>query len=209
MKHERGFAACLIVVVIDASQSPSPEGLCFQSALQAAKIRATCTWQADSDIWRQELKMPASYKPWTAQAHVRLAGLPKQDRVRDLVDLVAADRLCGESTRGRQGKDVRSLMQPCVVDVSQSHKRRVHTSRENIHPCLTTSSSWYDYRLDRMVVPHESFLLQGHSHSHMLQGCPVLTSADFRELAGEGFALPSVATVLAAVFCVKDFGAPA
>ena len=160
----------------------------------------------DSDLWRKELQVSKAYRPWTSQAKVKLAGLPKQDRVRDLVDLVAADRLCKQDMQGSKSIDVKSIMQPVVVDVSQSHKRRVHTRRD-IHPCLTTSSSWYDYHLDRMVVPHENFLLQGHSHSHMLQGCPVLTSAEFRELAGEGFALPSVATVLAAVLYVKDFGA--
>ena len=171
---------------------------------QARVCNLNAVWKNDSIKWREQLQISGSYAPWTARPTIRLAGVPKQDRVRDLIDLCCADVL-GGCVKGRQVRQVPALLRDVFVDVSQSHARKPKTRKSGMHPCLTTSSTWYSYRLDRMLVPHENFLLQGHSRARMLRGCPVTPIAGFQSLAGEGFAVPCIAAVLATILEVIDF----
>ncbi|CAE7439801.1 HIS7 [Symbiodinium sp. CCMP2592] len=196
-----GFLAAWLLedTHVNAKETHPSNAPSLQSRARICNLNAV--WKSDSIKWREQLQISNSYAPWTARPGTRLAGVPKQDRVRDLIDLCCADVLGGHV----KGREVPKLLRDVFVDVSQSHARKPKTRKCGMHPCLTTSSTWYSYRLDRMLVPHENFLLQGHSRARMLRGCPVMPIASFQSLAGEGFAVPCIAAVLATILEVIDF----
>ena len=163
-------------------------------------------WQVDSKRLRRQLQMTADAAFWSSVRGAKLKGVAKTDRTRDLIEITAATVAAAKGTKCITSHTLQEALKNTVLDVSQSHARQSYTNPSTgTHPCLTTSSAWYSYRLDRMIGPHENYLLQGHCRRSMMDGCPVLTGSEFKELAGEGFFLGSLATVLAPVLAIMDF----
>ena len=124
-------------------------------------------WKAQSAAWRSSLEVPSDFSPWTGRDNFVGRGLPRSKRAFDLVN-------CGwmEACKNKRLKITRNVTeaginaqihQSLVMDISQNHVRRP-LSGEDSGPMrtLTTSSSLYHYRLDRMLVAIEHLLLQGY-----------------------------------------------
>eukprot|EP00439_Symbiodinium_sp_Y106_P030818 s7503_g3.t1 len=90
-----------------------------------------------------------------------------------------------------------------LVDFSQSHGRRPFSNTDGTAHCLTSSSQLYSFRLDRCLLPVEHLFLQGYPVSVAVP--EELNDRDVRSIAGEGIALPCLATLIWAVFLYKGF----
>jgi hypothetical protein len=163
-------------------------------------------WRAESAAWRNKLRISPDYSPWTSRQDVKLFLLPQTERVKDLVNVCAAECL----VRHREEK----VRQPnwsrwgwvtdVLADVSQSHSRKTFTNSLGVNPCMTTSSIFYSFGMDRALIPLDHLKMQGLPAQTM--SFPIgITQANMRDLAGNMMFLPSLATVLTAVLLAVDF----
>ena len=123
------------------------------------------------------------------------AGVNLTPRVRELFNLVTAEKIGGASTMSTKKK--KGCLKDVVIDYSQNPIRRCFTSGEGYLHTLCTSSHLYHMGLDRIILPSEHLWLQGHN-PHVIQIPSSLSPEEVRCLAGEGMALPSLAM---SVFC--------
>ena len=164
-------------------------------------------WKAQSAAWRSSLEVPSDFSPWTGRDNFVGRGLPRSKRVFDLVN-------CGwmEACKNKRLKITRNVTeaginaqihQSLVMDISQNHVRRP-LSGEDSGPMrtLTTSSSLYHYRLDRMLVAKEHLLLQGYPEGICVPSS--MTEDNVRKLAGEGIFLPCLGHVLWCLHLVRN-----
>jgi hypothetical protein len=129
-----------------------------------------------------------------------VAAIVLQQQQKASVTATEADDIDGkEARRGGEAKRRRKCMMDTVVDVSQTINRRPFSrdrgDGKQVLPCLTTTSILYSYRLGRVLVPSEHWLLQG---------APTLRSdnisaAQLRRSAGEGFCAPCIGAVMLCV----------
>ena len=185
----------------DAGQDPrtaDPEEECFQGP-------ATKKWWKESVTWRNSLGVSPKYSPWTSRAEFRGAGMRLNDRKKDLLDVVVADRMYRSKKlhQGLDSKQIAELMKDVWLDVSQSHSRKVTSTAPR--RTLTTSSEVYAFGRDRVLLPTEHLALQGHFAPTLKLP---LTARQVRSLAGEGMALPSIGSVLWCLFLTKRFPEP-
>ena len=166
---------------------------------------ASKKWWNESVTWRNSLGVTPKYSPWTSRSEFRGTGLRLNDRKKDLLDVIVADRMyrLKKLHKGLDSKQVAELMKDVWVDVSQSHSRKVTSTPP--HRTLTTSSCIYAFGRDRMLLPTEHLALQGHFTPTLKLP---MTSRQVRSLAGEGMALPSIGSVLWCLFLTKCFPEP-
>lgn len=158
-------------------------------------------WQSESALWREHLRISATYSPWTSRRDFVGKYVPRTDRVMDLLNLVCAH--CCEPVLRKTAKQINSAMSGVFLDISQSHGRRCFTNAAGFSHTLTTSSLLYSYQRDALLFPEEHMFL--HSHSQSLCFPPRMTPRQIRTLAGEGMAAPCLGQVIWAVFLAKNF----
>ena len=131
------------------------------------------------------------------------------DRVKDLIDLTVAQRLkvAGKLHQPISGQEMKDLMKGVWLDVSQSHSRRVTTSVAKLQRTVTTSSIIYDFERDSVLLSTEHFKIQGHT-VECYKFPEGMSARKIKSLAGEGMALPSVGSVIWALFLAKRFPEP-
>ena len=105
-------------------------------------------------MWSNGMKMPS-----------------ETPRVKALLDLVATERLMyacsNQQTPISEIKEFsqerkQELLKHVFCDISQNPKFRSCTGNDGVTGCLTTSTLLYSYGKDRMVLPFELMLFQGH-----------------------------------------------
>lgn len=143
-------------------------------------------WRKHSAVTRDRLKGSPSFSGWTQRPQAKLVGVPKTDRVRDLLNTGWAARLheCGGPGQVSTARAAESFW----ANVAQAVQR----SPWGNPGVLATSSHWYSYQFD--------FCLDGED-TLRLQGCPPFTAPlgqvedrHARTLAGEGFNIPCLST---------------
>ncbi|CAE7552448.1 unnamed protein product, partial [Symbiodinium microadriaticum] len=154
----------------------------------------------ESILWREAMKVQKTYCPWTNATFFKGNGLPRTDRVFDLLNCAYVNRCrqsglaLSEVATNRRRPEIRSLL----VDISQSHGRKPLSSLQGDARCLTTSSLMYYMGEDRVLCAREHLLLQGYDRCCEIPEC--MSNADVRRAAGEGIALPPLGLLLWTLF---------
>ena len=158
-------------------------------------------WNVQSAHWRSELGVPKAFNPYTANLDLNAAGFGSRPckRTLDLLDC-AVLHVCKRQKKTVEG--VRPILVEKLVDVSQSHARRPMSSDDNIAKALTTSSRLYSFAARRLLSSHEHFLLQGYPQQMEFPEEGV-SDYDLRRMAGEGIALPVLASLFWALRLTK------
>ena len=132
-------------------------------------------------------------------------GVPGTPRVHQIIDAVAVLKLREFGALNRvtleSFQTMKDVLKDVFVDISQNPRQRCFTNRQGINHCLATSSQLYSYGADRMLLPFELLLLQGHRRG--LQLPSNMRSNQIKELAGEGMSLPCLGTVVWSAYMVK------
>ena len=143
--------------------------------------------------------------PWTSLAGLKFTGLRMTPRVKKLLDCVCM-HVCGGAHETQRilnlspemaRSTILDKMEDVILDVSQNPSRRAFSNRCGMAKCLTTSSLLYSYRLDRVILPFEKMMWQGHS---LVTKIPTsMSSKELDELAGIGIQLPSLGLLIVAL----------
>ena len=137
--------------------------------------------------------MSPHYRPWTCQGK-KLYNVPKTERVQEAIDIA-----WGSHSQRCVADDKRF---PFYQDVSQCVSR--HTWGSSV-PCITRSSLVYDFKRDQILSSKALLAMQGLPVPDMkLDSLPDVSEADLRDLAGECMFLPSLGSILLAVFLNRD-----
>lgn len=173
-------------------------------AADGASSTKSSRWKLESGRIREKLQISPSYSPWTSRASFEGRGFSHTPRVLDLLNVVTAEYLSKDVAK----RSVEKVMSGVILDISQSHSRKAHSSRYGVCPCLTTSSLLYSSDDDSVLDAREHMLMQGHPKS-MVIPLSMLTksSRNLRTLAGEGMALPCLGVCLAALLILKPIPA--
>ena len=155
-------------------------------------------WAQQALKIRSAIGAPRNLKPWTF-ADRRFTGISATNRAKACTDLAVLQYL-GVETAARSMnnlEDQTNLLSDLFVDLSQNPCRKAFTNQQGFTKCLTTASALYSFQKDRAVLPLELLLFQGHTKELKI---PATMSPDaVRSLAGEGIALPCLATLLVAM----------
>lgn len=144
-------------------------------------------------MWSNGMKMPS-----------------ETPRVKALLDLVATERLMyacsNQQTPISEIKEFsqerkQELLKHVFCDISQNPKFRSCTGNDGVTGCLTTSTLLYSYGKDRMVLPFELMLFQGHRRG--LKIPQDMKSSSLRSLAGEGMAVPCLGAIIWSLYLTK------
>ncbi|CAE7624265.1 unnamed protein product [Symbiodinium sp. CCMP2592] len=173
---------------------------------QAASLQAPQQWQVQSSKIRQELGVGQSTQLWTSHPDLKLAGVPENARVKEVLDLavygyLGSDLAC-QLLAGRQAADAEALKSMCselFTDISQNPYRKTFTRKNGHAPCMTTATSFYCHSRDRMVLPVEMLYFQGHDLRMKIPS--QMPRSSLQSLAGQGICLPVLATL---VFCLQN-----
>ena len=133
-------------------------------------------------------------------------GVPQTERVASILDTFALLKLrefgYNLHSLGKLAFSTKKdILEHVYVDVSQNPQYRAFTSQKGVTPCLATSTRLYSFGRDRMLLPFEQLMLQGHRRSFQIPES--MRSSQIRELAGEGMALPCLGTVLWSIYLLK------
>ncbi|CAJ1336043.1 unnamed protein product [Effrenium voratum] len=145
--------------------------------------------------------MPHDYRPWTGHSSFRARGLKRTPRVLSIIDALAIQRMKGARV---SRKVLKNHLKGQLVDVSQSLGRLACTDEQGICRTQTTATTLYDFEHDRLITGREMLNLQGHGELATPVGMKDSVLAD---LAGEGMALPCLATILWGLFFARQFPA--
>ena len=93
--------------------------------------------------------------------------------------------------------EIELAMFDVLVDVSQNPSRRYFTNADGVAKCIHTATKLYSFRKDRIVLPFELMLLQGHPESMRIPDD--MKCKELHDLAGEGICLPCLGLILTAL----------
>lgn len=174
---------------------------CMQErgAPSAAPDAGTLPAWAQQDLKiRSSISAPRNLKPWTF-AQRRFTGINATVRAKACIDLAVLQYL-GVENASRSMKDLdqqTELVSDLFVDISQNPCRKAFSNQEGCAKCLTTATVLYSCKKDRIVLPLELLMFQGHTKELKI---PAEMSPDaVKCLAGEGIALPYLATLIVAM----------
>ena len=146
------------------------------------------------------MKVPANFRPWTGRPDFKGFGLPKTQRVLDLLDLrtISKCRKDGISLDG----DLQHAMSGHYLDISQSFNRHACANRQGVNHALTTGSAIYSFARGSMLTARELLML----HEQPLHlNTAGLAESQLTQLAGEGMALPCLAGIVWCIYLTKQF----
>ena len=139
---------------------------------------------------------------WSGEMKGR--GLSLTNRNKTILDLVAAEKLKGLGLQKAQTltwEQRQSLLKGVFCDVSQNPKFASYTNDHGVTGCLATPTILYSYGKDRIVLPFEYILFQGHRRG--MQFPTQMKSSEIKTLAGEGMFLASLGSVIWAMYLLK------
>lgn len=162
-------------------------------------------WKIQAQEWRDGLGIPSTFPSVWAE-DMKATGISVTDRIRELLDLAAVQSLIYKgkklneiATMNRGLKE--SYLYDLYCDVSQNPRFACFTNSKGIAPGLATSTIMYSYAKDRLVLPLELLMFQGHRRGVKLP--QTVKSQQIRDLAGEGMNLASLGSVIWALYVVK------
>ena len=193
----------------------SAEGLLFTYNVHSQPPPNTAQDKRHSEQWRCQV---AEWEAYMAPPAGLIDGMWSSGmkvpfdapRVRALLDLVATERLmcaCADQQitiseiKEFSQEKKQALLKNVFCDISQNPKFRSCTGPDGVTGCLTTSSSIYSYGKDRMVLPFELMLFQGHRRG--LKIPQKMKSSSLRSLAGEGMAVPCLGAIIWSLYLTK------
>lgn len=146
------------------------------------------------------MRIPVAFAPWTSSRNVRAEGLTLTTRIKDIMDLVTAERMREQRVAAQHATRERldELMQRTFLDVSQSHERRKFSHEGQILPTVTTSSMLYSFGLDRVVKPEELFRWHGYPRTLVFPEC--LSAASLKVLVGNSMSAPCLAQAILSLY---------
>ena len=178
------------------------------SSREVSRNRARAQWEIQIDEWKIRLGATdgrlASLEPWTSMPGLRLAGVSATLRVKEILNCLCMEVLGGaKATLKLMQKDdfysvVKAKMSGYICDLSQNPCRHAYTNAEGINKCMTTSSILYSFDRDRVILPLEMMLIQGHKDS--LRIPPSTSPSELHDLAAMGISLPNLACILLAIW---------
>lgn len=156
---------------------------CIPKARSGPVEKNIARWRQESAKVRSALGMPADSTPWTGR-EVRLLGVPRLQRTRDLIDVAWGARLQAMAGTNEQ------LASGYYTNLSQNVARRPWGSC----PALCTTTQIYSFSDDMTLSGMDHLLLMGFPRSC----APLRAFSDhqLRSLSGEGFALACLMTVI-------------
>lgn len=163
-------------------------------------------WKQQIDDWRLDLGCKGflrNIRPWTTVAPWRYKGINVTQRHLEILDCVALHFLGGakraeEILSKSNARDlIVGTLQHAVVDLSQNPIRRAFSDIDGTAKCLTTSSVLYSFSRDRILLPFEKMLLQGHSMTLKIPRS--MPNKCLNELAGMGISLPTLGLIFVAM----------
>ena len=160
------------------------------------------SWTSQCARWRESLGLPSDTKLWSADMAAR--GMSNTPRIRKILDLVAAQKLKPIGFRkvlNMSHADKQKLLRGTFCDVSQNPKFASFTNESGNTGCLATSTTLYSFGRDRVVLPIELALFQGHRRGILFP--PEIKSSQIRSLAGEGMSLPCLGSVVWCMYLLK------
>ena len=131
-------------------------------------------------------------------------GLRVTERISQILDLVAASKFLDLGVDLYQCipfSEKKKILEHVYCDVSQNPKFKSCTNQHGITGCLATSTTLYSFGRDRLVLPFELALLQGHRRG--IKFPQAMTSSQIRDLMGEGMSLPCLGTVVWCAYITK------
>ena len=173
-------------------------------AQEIKKDAASDKWQCQIAAWRAASNLPAGLCVWANQ--MEATGMPRTERVKAIIEMVAVMKFqeMGYNLYTVQSmpfSQKRELLRDVYCDVSQNPQHKNCTNSAGISGCLATSTVLYSYRLDRIVLPVELAMIQGHRRGFQFPEC--VSSNQIRDLAGEGMALPCLGTIVWCMYLIK------
>ena len=93
---------------------------------------------------------------------LRFSNVLPSKRVGELLDLAVIRYVGAEELCALESAEIRCACKELFTDTSQNPARFPHTSKEGLARCLTSSSILYSHHADRLVLPLEHMLWQGH-----------------------------------------------
>ena len=156
-------------------------------------------WMSQVAQWRAKLQMPANARPWSRHREVRESGVALTERHLAILDLAVYETV-GPSCMNMSFEQLQCALKNIYCDLSQNPQRRAFT-KDGMTNCLTTSTCLYMFWRADFVLSNELLYIQGHRRSIVLP--QDMTSNQIRDLAGEGISLPSLATVVWALYLTK------
>ena len=181
----------------------------LQHRMRTKSLPTVAKWMVQVQDWRNDLGAVGKYeglRPWTSLPGKRLTGVARTERAMNILDCVAIQALGGAEVAAalmqQQPETLRtwsitSALRDTLVDLSQNPQRRAFTNSAGISKCIHTSSILYSFGMDRILVPFEMMMLQGHSQG--LRIPPQMSKASLQALAGMGVSLPCLGQILLAM----------
>ncbi|CAE7197677.1 unnamed protein product [Symbiodinium sp. CCMP2592] len=163
-------------------------------------------WQRDSATIKKQLGVSPTFKPWTSRRGFLGGGLGNNARMLEALDCFVASELKRvQPNADCEPVHVQSMMEGKFMDVSQSVKRNKHSTPTGFVHTLTTSTLLYSFSLDRVLSGRE--MLSLHCQPRDLVIPEEVRDSQVRDLAGEGMALPCLASVVWCLYLTKQFPA--
>lgn len=160
-------------------------------------------WKVQLVDWLHSMGISSGTKsPWAGDILFKGTGIPITDRVRGLLDAVVWQKL-GKAAGTMSFKQKQLLLKDTYVDISQNPVRRPYTNAQGILGTMTTSSVYYSFDRDGVVLPYE--MLLWHGHSRLLRVPPETKGRALKALAGEGMSAPCLGSVLWAAFLIRGY----
>ena len=135
------------------------------------------------------------------------SGVRPTARIRNIIDMVAWEVLLRSfdyrSVTMMSRDEKKQHLRGIYCDLSQNPRFASYTNVEGVTGCLCTSTILYSFHKDRICLPFELALFQGHRRG--IKFPSNMKSNSIKELCGEGMNLPCLATVIWALYLVRGF----
>ena len=129
-------------------------------------------WLKNSTRVRNKLQITGDWKPWTSRPGVRLKGVPKNERIYDLLDCAYADRLVKLQRSGEPVLDA-VASRDLYADFSQGVQCETWGYLQTMCPRTTI----YSYENDA-VLPKSSFAFAQGWEAEEIKGEPLTALGD-------------------------------
>lgn len=169
-------------------------------------MQDSAKWKEQIETWKEELGAVgplASLRPWTGTSQRKFTGISTTDRVLNILDCVAIEKLGGaklaaEALKSPSAQQIlMAAVEDVFVDVSQNPCRRAFTSSEGLSKCLHTATSLYSFQRDGVILPFELMQFQGHGLD--IEIPTSMRQKELKDLAGQGICLPCLGLVVTAL----------
>ena len=168
----------------------------FPSQITSSSAR----WESQLVAWRDRLGVSDTYQPLASWKGWQLCGLEKSKRVMGILNMVVCEKMKGMR---RTKANVKKVTRELLVDISQNPCRNRFTTDEGLNGTLCSSTVQVHVGRRRLVTPREMLFEQGHPKTLSIpEG---VSQATVKRLAGQGMALPSLATCLWCQYLLKAY----